>query len=72
MVCESVTGAFGRFLHLEYLTMVPWDLDAVVPEMLTDEEKKYLNQYHKQVRETISPYLNPDEKAWLIHATRNI
>ncbi len=72
VVCESETGAFGRFLHLEYLTMVPWDLDAVVPEMLTDEEKKYLNQYHKQVRETISPYLNPDEKAWLIHATRNI
>lgn len=72
VVCESETGDFGRFLHLEYLTMVPWDLDAVLPEMLTEDERRYLNKYHTQVRETISPYLDPDEKAWLAHATRNV
>lgn len=72
VVCESETGAFGRFLHLEYLTMVPWDLDAVIPEMLTDDEKRYLNSYHKQVRESISAYLDEDEKVWLEQATRSI
>lgn len=72
VVCESETGSFGRFLHLEYLTMVPWDLDAVIPEMLTEDEKRYLNQYHAQVRETISPYLDADEQEWLAQATRNI
>ena len=52
--------------------MVPWDLDAVIPEMLTDDEKRYLNSYHKQVRESISAYLDEDEKVWLEQATRSI
>ncbi len=72
VVCESETTSFGRFLHLEYLTMVPWDLDAVVPEMLTDQEKAWLNDYHRQVREALSPYFDDEENAWLNHATRSI
>ena len=51
---------------------MPWDLDAVIPEMLTEDEKRYLNQYHAQVRETISPYLDADEQEWLAQATRSI
>ncbi len=72
VVCESEKTDFGRFLHLEYLTMVPWDLDAVIPEMLTAQEKTYLNDYHRQVRETLSPYLTSEEKTWLENATRPV
>ncbi|MFR8296555.1 MAG: M24 family metallopeptidase C-terminal domain-containing protein [Hominisplanchenecus sp.] len=33
----------------EHLTMVPFDLDAVVPELMTVQERALLNNYHAQV-----------------------
>ncbi|MCI6301962.1 MAG: M24 family metallopeptidase C-terminal domain-containing protein, partial [Blautia sp.] len=50
----------------------PFDLDAVVPEQMTAHERELLNNYHAQVYEKISPYLDEDEKAWLKEATRAI
>ncbi len=73
IVCvEGETNAYGRFLHFDYLTMVPWDLDAIVPEMLNEDEKRWLNDYHRQVRETLSPRMTAEEQAWLKNATRAI
>ena len=48
------------------------DLDAVNPDMMSAEEKKLLNTYHKTVYEKVSPYLNEAEKEWLKYATREI
>ena len=59
-------------MRFETLTMVPWDLDAVDPDQLSAGEKKLLNEYHAQVWEKISPYLEGDEKEWLKEATRAI
>ena len=56
----------------EHLTMVPFDLDGVVPQQMSVQERALLNDYHAQVYEKISPYLNEDEKAWLKEATRAI
>lgn len=72
VVCEGETNSYGRFLHFEYLTMVPFDLDAVDPAYLNADDKALLNAYHAQVREKILPYLSGDEAEWLIHATRAI
>ncbi len=72
VVCEGETNSYGRFLHFEYLTMVPFDLDAVDPACLNADDKALLNAYHAQVREKILPYLSGDEAEWLIHATRAI
>ena len=72
VVCDTETNAYGRFLHLEYLTMVPFDLDAIVPEQLSEEERGHLNAYHRQVFETISPLLPAEEADWLRQATRAI
>ncbi len=72
VVCEGETNSYGRFLHFEYLTMVPFDLDAVDPTYLNADDKALLNAYHAQVREKILPYLSGDEAEWLIHATRAI
>ena len=52
--------------------MVPFDLDGIVPELLSDHEKELLNQYHAEVYKKISPYLNEEEKQWLKEATREI
>ena len=70
--CEGETNAYGRFLHFDYLTMVPFDLDAVDTRYLNEDDKKLLNAYHAKVRETILPYLAGDEAEWLLHATREI
>lgn len=72
VVCESESTDFGRFLHLEHLTMAPYDLDAVLPELLTEEDRRLLNAYHGQVREALTPRLTPEEAAWLAEATRPI
>lgn len=73
IVCKKAEKTqFGQFMCFEFLTMVPFDLDAVVPEQMTAHERELLNNYHAQVYEKISPYLDEDEKAWLKEATRAI
>ncbi|MBQ6622557.1 MAG: aminopeptidase P family protein [Mogibacterium sp.] len=62
--------AFGKFLGFEELTLVPFDRDAIDPEQLTHEERAYLDRYHQTVFESLSPYLEPSERAWLEKATR--
>jgi Xaa-Pro aminopeptidase len=64
--------AYGRFLKLENLTMVPMDLEAIDFGMMTAEDRARLNEYHKDVYEKIAPYMNEEELAWLKEATREI
>ena len=53
--------------------MVPFDLDAVMPELMSSRDIQLLNAYHRQVRESILPRLTDEaEREWLIHATREI
>ncbi|SEN94757.1 Xaa-Pro aminopeptidase, partial [Peptostreptococcus russellii] len=54
------------------ITFVPFDLDAIIPEMLTERDKKDLNEYHAKVYEMVSPGLNEEEKEWLKKYTRAI
>jgi Xaa-Pro aminopeptidase len=73
MLCvKDEKNAYGQFMHFDTLTMVPWELDAVVPDLLNEREKELLNAYHAKVYEQISPYLKGAEKEWLREATRAI
>ncbi len=73
LVCvRDQNNSFGQWMRFEHLTMAPFDLDAVVPEQMTERERGLLNSYHRQVCETISPYLSEEESAWLKNATRAI
>ena len=47
-------------------------LDGVVSELLNEEEKEFLNNYHQIVFEKISPFLSEEEKKWLKEYTRKI
>ena len=64
--------SFGQFMCFEPLTMVPFDLEGINPEEMTERERKLLNDYHQKVYTTISPYLDKEEKEWLKQATREI
>lgn len=53
--CE---GEFGEFYALEPLTLCPIDKTPIVPELLGDDAREYLNKYHAMVFEKLSPYFN--------------
>ncbi|MCR4956651.1 MAG: aminopeptidase P family N-terminal domain-containing protein [Lachnospiraceae bacterium] len=64
---------YGQFMYFEPLTFVPFDLDAINPDLMTKEQKKMLNDYHAQVYANIAPLLeNDDEKEFLKKYTRAI
>ena len=63
---------YGQFMYFENLTYVPVDLDAVDPSQMTDAEKTYLNNYHADIYEKISPYLSAEEAEFLKKYTRAI
>ena len=66
------TEDFGNFLAFEPLTLFPYDLQLIDRTMLTDEEVAQINDYHRMVRERITPLLNADEAAWLADKAREI
>ena len=73
IVCKKAEKtSFGQFMCFEHLTMVPFDLDAIVTEQMTEKERTLLNEYHAQVYEKISPYLDAEECEWLKEATRAV
>lgn len=59
---------FGKFLQFESLTLCPIDKSPIIKEMLLQEEVDWLNDYHRHVAETLSPYLSEDEAEWLREA----
>lgn len=69
LVVPSRETEFGVFYKFEPLTLCPIDQEAILPEMLTTEEKAWLNQYHKNVYEALNPMLSEAEKQWLRNAT---
>ena len=66
-------NAYGQFMEFEVVTLVPFEREAILPELLGQEELKWLNAYHKHVYETIAPLLDSEEeREWLREATAEI
>ena len=65
---EAIPGEFGEFLQFESLTLCPIDKRPIVVEMLTAEERQWLNDYHQRVNKQLSPHLTVEEAAWLSDA----
>ena len=59
----------GRFLGFETLTLCPIDVRPIIREMLTLEERQWLNDYHTMVYQRLKGYLKEDEVRWLRAAT---
>ena len=69
---EKIAGGDRPMMGFETLTLAPIDLGLVVPSLLTDAERAWLNAYHARVRAVIGPQLDGEAKAWLETATRPI
>lgn len=72
LTCKGTLNEYGQFMYFEAITLIPMDLDAINPDIMTQEDKKLLNDYHEKVYEVIAPYLNEEEQEWLKKYTRAI
>ncbi|MCU4175526.1 aminopeptidase P family protein [Carboxylicivirga sp. N1Y90] len=69
---KALRSEFGNFMNFETLTLCPIDLNAVDTNLLTDEEKIWLNDYHSKVRDLLEQQLEGDVKEWLKLKTQSI
>ncbi|MFZ5616783.1 MAG: aminopeptidase P family protein [Pseudomonadota bacterium] len=69
---EAIAGGERPMMSFETITLAPINLDLVVPSLLTEAERCWLNKYHARVRQTLSPLLPKDVAEWLTRATRSI
>ena len=62
---EAGKNDFGDWLEFETLTCCHIDTSAVVADLLSYEERSWLNEYNADVYKTLSPLLTEDEALWL-------
>lgn len=72
LIKDYQTTEFGKFLQMESLTLCPIDLTPVDFSMLQPEEIEWLDTYHRDVFEKLSPYLEGEDLKWLREATRPV
>ncbi|TWV83987.1 aminopeptidase P family protein [Moraxella sp. VT-16-12] len=63
---------FGEFLCFETLTLCPFDERLILPHLLDNDEKAWLNAYHQQVYDELVGHLSARAKAWLTARTQPI
>lgn len=70
ILCRELTDdADGRRFFFETITFCPFEREAILIEELTDAERCWLNDYHRQVRETLTPLLETEVRDWLAAQT---
>lgn len=63
---------FGNFLKFEDLTLCPIDTRLILPDLLNQDEKDWLNAYHQRVREVLTPRVLGAAKDWLLARTQAV
>lgn len=70
---ETIEGGDIPMMRFETLTWCPIDRRLVLPDLLTSEERDWLNAYHATVFEKLSPLISEaDVLDWLKQATQPI
>jgi Xaa-Pro aminopeptidase len=66
------TTEFGSFMKFRTVTLCPIDTRPILVEMLTSDERDWINNYHRDVLQKLSPLLAPDVQEWLVAQTQPI
>ena len=69
VIVPAQESEFGAFYKFEPLTLCPIDKEAILVDMLNDEELNWFNEYHQMVYNRLKPFLNEQEQTWLEEAT---
>lgn len=62
---EDSENDFGQFYRFENVTLFPIDLSLIETSMLSEGERRWLNDYHQEVFTKLSPHLTEAEVVWL-------
>ncbi len=62
---SALKGAERTMYGFETLTLAPIDTRLIDRKLLTQEERAWLNAYHRRVLKEIGPQLDPKTRAWL-------
>ncbi len=65
VVAPDQTTDLGEFLRFDTLTLYPYDRRLIALDLLTADDKAWINEYHARVYAALSPLLTRDEQAWL-------
>ncbi len=65
-----IPGGERPMLGFETLTLAPLDRRLILPNLLTEQEWTWINQYHARVLAEVGPLLSGDDRAWLAQACR--
>ena len=70
---EAFTNEFGRFLCFETLTLCHFDTSALIEQLLTPDEREWLNAYNSKVFRTFAPAIEDEGmRLWLERKTMPI
>ena len=69
---DEIDGGERPMQGFETLTLAPIDRMLIIPDLLSAEERAWLNAYHARVRDTLMPLLPPEDQAWLEQATKAV
>ena len=73
IVCqEAGKNEFGEWCNFETITLCYCDVSGLLIDLLSEDDKKWLNRYHAQVFDKLAPYLTEPEKVWLQKKTSKI
>jgi Xaa-Pro aminopeptidase len=72
LVLVRESAEIEDFLEFETITLAPYDRALIARDLLDARETAWLNAYHAQVRDTLSPQLSEANAAWLREATAAI
>lgn len=67
---EAESTEFGDYLRFETLTLCPIDTRCLDASLLRSDEIDWLNAYHAQVRERLTPHVRGDALQWLEQRTQ--
>ncbi len=69
---QPIKGGDRPMLGFECVTLAPIDHRCIEPDQLTQAEVAWLNSYHQRVLATLGAELSPDERKWLVSATKPV
>ena len=68
----AASSEFGEFLEFETLTLCPIDTRLIDTSIMREDEVEWLNDYHRTVRQKLSPLVSGPAAAWLEERTEPV
>lgn len=73
LTVPAFTNDFGKFYKFETVTLFPFDIRLFDTAIMTEAEIRWVNDYHRRVRESLLPLLSDEaDREWLTKKTKEI